>query len=604
MAEEFSADTFAENRPATTDIHEILYVVLEGKWIILSITAIAMLCSIIYFSSKPNLYTASVQILVEKVDQSPQSYQQMMMPSFRGEEDYYGTQIAILTGRKVGLTVAEELEIVSRDYELDAHRVRGTRILSLSVTHKNPELAATIANKYAEIFIREQSQRETFMSKQILKLIPEKIGEGSAVLESEMAAEGSASQFNKREFAESLSSVTGDPVIQKMRNQKLDIESQLTQLTQRYKPEHPSIRELKDRLVYVETELKERMEKIVNNVRANLAGDIKITNVRVIEEALPPSKPSKPDRKKGVTTHTVIGFIASLAFVIFVEKVNQKVRSEKDLFPGVRLPFLGYVPYAKDFVKTKKGTKSVKGMNYAKSHQEVSYVENLRENTMLSDAVASVRTHILFSMPYEKSRKIMLTSAIPNEGKSTVACLLALSLTTLGRKILLVDADMRKSYLHTYLGVQNGKGLSDLLVGSAKFEEVVQAVSGSTLKIITAGTNSLNPSELLGSEAFKNLLDEALVHYDRVIVDVPPVLYIPDGLIVAKSVHSGVLVCGSGMVTKKIINTVIQKFDAIGHSFIGIVINRANLEKEQYRYSYYGTYKNYYGDTSKGKSKG
>jgi capsular exopolysaccharide synthesis family protein len=439
------------------------------------------------------------------------------------------------------------------------------------------------------------------MSKQMLKLIPE-IDEGSPVsAQVDTQVSSGASQFNKREFAESLSSVTGDDVIKKMRSERLEIQSQLTQLSQRYKPEHPSIRQLKDRMVYVENELKERTDKIVNNVRANLAGDIKITNVRVIEEALPPLKPSKPNRQKGVLMHTIMGLLFAIAFVVFVERVNQKVRSEKDLLPVIRLPFLGYVPYAKNFVKAKKGAQKVPGMRYAKINEEVSYVENLRENTVLSDAVASVRTHILFSMPYEKSRKIMFTSAIPNEGKSTVACLLALSLTTLGRKILLVDADMRKPYAHAYLGIPNGKGLSDILIGNVTPSQAVQSVAGSTLKVITAGTNSPNPAELLASEALKNLLDELLNEYDRIVIDAPPSLYIPDGLIIAKHVHSGVLVCGAGMVTKKIISTVIQKFDAIGHAFIGIVINRADLEKEQHRYSYYGTYKNYYADLPKPK---
>jgi capsular exopolysaccharide synthesis family protein len=134
-------------------------------------------------------------------------------------------------------------------------------------------------------------------------------------------------------------------------------------------------------------------------------------------------------------------------------------------------------------------------------------------------------------------------------------------------------------------------------------EEAVQTVTGSTLKIITAGSGSPNPSELLASETFRNMMDNALNEYDRIVIDVPPVLYIPDGLIIAKHVHSGVLICGSGMVTKKIIKSVVQKFDAIGHSFIGLIINRANLEKEHHRYAYYGTYKDYYANFPKSKGK-
>ena len=192
----------------------------------------------------------------------------------------------------------------------------------------------------------------------------------------------------------------------------------------------------------------------------------------------------------------------------------------------------------------------------------------------------------------------MLTSAIPNEGKSTVAALMALSLTTLGRKILLVDGDLRKPYLHSYLGLKNEKGLTDYLVGAESLETVIRDVPGSTLKMITAGSVSPNPSELLSSEGFRVLLEKALEQFDRVIIDVPPVLYIPDGLVVAKHVHSSVLVCGSGMIFKKVVKTVVEKFDSIGHSFIGVVINRADYENEKYRYKYFHTYKNYYSKSS------
>jgi capsular exopolysaccharide synthesis family protein len=218
----------------------------------------------------------------------------------------------------------------------------------------------------------------------------------------------------------------------------------------------------------------------------------------------------------------------------------------------------------------------------------------LKVNTALADAVANARTHILFSMPYDKSRRIMLTSAIPAEGKSMIASLLALSLTTLGRKILLIDADLRKPSLHRYLGLRNDKGLADYLVGLATLDEIIQSVKDSPLQIITSGALSRNPSELLASERFRELLDKCGERYDRVVIDVPPVLYIPDGLIIAKVVHTGILVCGAGMVHKKTIRQVREKFDSVGYAFIGAIINRADFDRQGYRYKYYNTYKNYY----------
>ncbi|GEM_PF-64948 len=577
---------------AQSDYTELLYTLLHSKKIIASITGLIMMCSVLYFSAKPNLYTASIKIIIEKTDMNtPRSSQDMMMPSFRGEEDYYGTQIAILTGRKISQMVAEEIP-KARQANVIAKRVRGTRIITLSVVYKDPELAATICNKYGAVFVRESSRENLFMSQQILSLIPDDLDvltKGSETAKvADTMEQKLGSKFNRREFAESLSNVANDPIIQRLRQKRIELDAKVAELSQRYKSEHPVLKQAEEQLSYANTEIHERTNVILNNLKANLAGEINITNIRVLEEALPPQSPSSPKRVRGVLLHGLMGLIGSCGFVLFFEHANQKIRTEKDLYPTIRLPFLGYIPYAKNFMKRKRG------VTEAKDAEEVSYLEGLRENSVLSDAVASVRTHLLFSMPYEKSRKIMLTSCIPNEGKSTVAALLALSLTTLGRNILLVDGDLRKPYLHSYLGLKNDKGLTDHLIGAISLDEAIRDVPGSTLKMITAGSVSPNPSELLSSESFRILLEKALERFDRVIIDVPPVLYIPDGLVVAKHVHSSVLVCGSGMIFKKIVKTVVEKFDSIGHSFIGVVINRADYEHEKYRYKYFSTYKNYY----------
>ena len=600
MAEGAVVQDIFENGPghtAQSDYSELLHTLLHSKKIIVSVTGIIMMCSVLYFASKSNLYTASIKIIVEKTDKdTPRSSQDMVMPTFRGEEDYYGTQIAILTGRKIVEQVAREIP-EARKAEVSAKRVRGTRIITLSVVYRDPELAAKICNKYGEVYVRESARESLFMSQQILSLIPEDLealGKDSA--QTAQAADAMEQQlgkkFNRREFAESLSNVASDPIIQRLRQKRIELDSKVADLSQRYKSEHPVLKQAQEQLNYANAEIRDRTNTILNNLKANLAGEINITNIRVLEEALPPRNPSSPKRVRGILLHTLLGFIGSCSLVLFFEHANQKIRTEKDLNPSVRLPFLGYIPYAKNFMKRKRGVTD------AKDTEEASYLEGLRENSVLSDAVASVRTHLLFSMPYEKSRKIMLTSCIPNEGKSTVAALLALSLTTLGRNILLIDGDLRKPYLHSYLGLKNDKGLTDYLIGASKIDEVIRDVPGSMLKMITAGSISPNPSELLSSEGFRVLLEKALERFDRVIIDVPPVLYIPDGLVVAKHVHSSVLVCGSGMIFKKVVKTVVEKFDSIGHSFIGVVINRADYEHEKYRYKYFSTYKNYYSKSS------
>ena len=563
----------------STDLAKYWFVFLAHLRIIASATGVFFIISVFHFFSLPNIYTATTTILAEQTETPPSRQEMLKTTTSTDVDEYYGTQLAILRGLKIEKMVKAELGGDSEGYAISASHIRDTRILSLSVTHLKPELAAKIANKFAEIYVRESKHENAFIGQQILQLLP---GSPEAVLPGGSAVVSQG--FSKQEFASSLNSVSGDPQVTQLLNEKLGIQSKLTELSQRYGPEHPAIKDLNQRLSTVESDIKARSETILSNVKANLAGEANITNIKVLEEAPVPKNPSGPNRFRGILSWTLIGFCASASLISFFEYANQKVRTKNDVI-SLGICFLGYIPLVKEFLK---------GQKYHEFSEEPDLVRVLKANATLADAVANARTHILFSMPYEKSRRIMLTSAIPDEGKSTVAALLAVSLTTLGRKILLVDGDLRKPSLHNYLGFRNDKGLTDYLVGAATIDEIIQPMRNNPLQLITAGSVSRNPSELLASERFRELLDRCGERFDRIVIDVPPVLYIPDGLIVAKIVHTGILICGADMVNKETIQEVKEKFDSIGYSFIGAIINRADFEREGYRYKYYGTYKSYY----------
>jgi len=582
---------FSNERDETANVAEYWQIISAKRWLVLSATGLGMLLSIFYISLLPNIYTATDKILVEKVEAGTSKvHQEMVLPSSRGEEDYYGTQVAILTSQNIAKIVASELEL-NTPYTISAKLIRGTRIISVSVKHRNPEWAAKIANKFAEVYVRESAHEKLFMSRQLLQWIPEenelmsKNVTGNAEPSMSMAPAQDAGDLDKKEFVESLSSVMNDPIVREMKSEKLKVEAELKELSQRYKSGHPNIKELNERLGFVDHEIGDRTRKIVGNLKANLSGEFNVNNIKILEEAVAPARPSEPNRPQGIFLGTMLGFISGVSLAFFSEYSNQKIRIEKDLHSGIHTPFLGYIPLIKGFSKKLTG-------KFSANHPPL--VDVMAGDSVLSDAVASVRTHILFSMPYEKSKRIMLTSAVPSEGKTTTAVLMALSLTTLGRKILLIDADMRKPSSHNCLKIKKEKGLADYLIGAASAEEVIQSVPGSALKAVAAGGNTPNPAELLASDRFRDLLDYASQQFDRVVIDVPPVLYIPDGLIVAKHIHSGVLVCGAGMVDKKAVKAVIDKFEAIGHAFIGIIINRADYEDQGYRFKYYKTYKSYY----------
>ncbi|PIU40666.1 MAG: hypothetical protein COT00_00500, partial [Candidatus Omnitrophica bacterium CG07_land_8_20_14_0_80_50_8] len=409
---------------------DYLFVLLTHAWAIATVTSICFIVSVFHFFSLPNLYSATATILAEPALNAPQSHQGVTMPVLEQAEDYYGTQLTVLISHTIHFQVEKELGTSIAEARLNPWRVHGTRIIALSVTHPKPEMASKIANKFAEVYVRESVHQGTFIGQQILKLLPENAERIVAGDESRTGPGG----FNKEEFASSLTSVSGDLEIIQLSNEKLTIQSKLTELSQRYKDEHPAIVELKQRLGVIESEINKRRETILSNVKVNLSGAVNITNIKVLEYALTPEWPSEPNRVKGIFLWTMAGFFASVFVVFTLEYTNQRIRAENDVI-SLGICFLGYIPLVKEFLK---------GQKYHEFPEEPDLVRLLKTNATLADAVANARTHILFSMPYEKSRRIMLTSAIPFEGKSTVAALLAVSLTTLGRKILLVDGDLRK----------------------------------------------------------------------------------------------------------------------------------------------------------------
>lgn len=206
-------------------------------------------------------------------------------------------------------------------------------------------------------------------------------------------------------------------------------------------------------------------------------------------------------------------------------------------------------------------------------------------NSMVSEQFRTLRTNIEFSSPDKEIRSISVTSASPAEGKSTTAANLAIVFAQTGKKVLLIDADMRKPTMHYTFGITNHRGLSTVLSKQGHLERTINKTRVQGLDLLTCGPIPPNPAELLSSHAMDTLMLELNKRYDIVIVDSPPILSVTDGQILANKCDGSILVLHSGKTDKDLALKAKAKIIASNTKLIGVVLNNLAMPKNNYSYS-------------------
>ena len=222
-------------------------------------------------------------------------------------------------------------------------------------------------------------------------------------------------------------------------------------------------------------------------------------------------------------------------------------------------------------------------------------LKNIAKDYRSNEAYKTLRTNLEFSGSDNKA--IVLTSSTPNEGKSTVSLGLALALVESGKRVLFVDADLRKSVLvGRHKVTEEVKGLSHYLSGQADLNDVICRTQEPGLFVIFAGVVPPNPSELLGQKRFAHLIESAKDIYDYVIIDAPPLGSVIDAAVISKVCDASVLVVAAKMVSYKFVRTVKEQLEKTGCPILGVVLNKVDMKQNKYYGKYYG---NYYGNGNK-----
>lgn len=338
-----------------------------------------------------------------------------------------------------------------------------------------------------------------------------------------------------------------------------------------------------------------RAANIANEVATVLISDLKenmkITNIKVIDEAIENEKAVEPRKTINMLVGLTGGMMVSLLLVFIFEASDRKITTHEDIKKYLNIKTLGIIPLNSidDKIRSKKG-------NYVKPVEgNTLNIKILSEpNSLVSESVRMIRTNLDFA----DLKLINVTSTMPSEGKSEFITNLASSFALLDKKVLVVDCDLRKPKVHRNFGLQRGKGLSNILLskGDIYYKNVIQKFVSNkvTIDILSAGAQVSNPSELINSKAFDDLLKELKEEYDLVLLDCPPVSNLTDGILVSKLVDGTVYVIESDRVDRELVSSTLDELRTNGANLLGTVLTQVDVKKEKrygYKYNYY--YSNY-----------
>jgi succinoglycan biosynthesis transport protein ExoP len=327
--------------------------------------------------------------------------------------------------------------------------------------------------------------------------------------------------------------------------------------------------------------------------------DLVASNVRIVDVAEVPDKPSSPKIKLNILLSLVTGLGLGIGLAFFFEYLDKSVKTPEEILQAGGIPAIGLVPAMRPDGIGLRVIKAEGGAGAEGRGPRVELISHEDAKSKISEAFREVRTALLVSQAGGPPKTILITSAYPGEGKTAVAVNLAITLTQIGRRVLLVDADLRRPRIHKIFQVSNARGLSTCLSGAGMAWPEPLTSPIPRLDLIPSGPMPPNPADLLDSDRFGQLQRELLEHgYDHIVYDSPPVLPVADPVIMGARMEAVALVVLAGVTSRDALAHVVRRMQQVKARTVGAILNRADLAAQAYYYGY--SYKRYYyGDEDK-----
>ncbi|HWO43079.1 MAG TPA: polysaccharide biosynthesis tyrosine autokinase [Candidatus Eisenbacteria bacterium] len=574
---------------------------------------------------------------------------------------------------------------------LSVEPVKKSRLVQVKFSTPDPALSAAVANAHARAYIQQGQKLRSRANEDARKFLEAKLSELRQRVETSEDAlnrfrrekgiisldekenivverladlnkrltdaeaeriglEAQARLIKNRDY-DSLPAVIGNPLIQSLKGQLVNLEGQYAQLAAQYKSGYPPVAKLqaqidetKQKLAYQinsvveginsayfaavgkERELRAQMDKqksaalalkdagveyailareantnteLYNAVLGRMkeigvSSEIPTSNVSILDSAEIPLLPSKPNKKMILMLGAVMGLMGGLGLALVSEHLDKTLRTPDDVQRYVGLPSLAIVPDFASLPKVRQRppmllTRHPSAVDSKLCMPAEKLVASGRPVSMITEAYRKLRTSILLSRPDDPIKTILVTSGAVGEGKTVTAVNTAIMFAQMGSPVLLIDADLRRPACHRALKMWNDRGLTDFLAGKEELGTVIKRTRVPNLCLLSSGTIPPNPTELLGSKKMRETLSSLKGRFEFIVVDSPPVVPVSDAVVLSNIVDGVVFVVRGQQTQQQLVKAAVGQLEDGQAKILGVVLNRVDIGSAEYvdYYRYY-----------------
>jgi tyrosine-protein kinase Etk/Wzc len=504
--------------------------------------------------------------------------------------------------------------VVELQQEISAsEKGKDSGIITLAYEHKSSAHAEKVLNKVSQIYVRRNVERNSAEAKKSLDFLEVQLPEVKKQLEQ---SEQRFNDYQKQRKSINITLETQGVLEQivELDTTLQELELKRLELSRKFKREHPAYQGIVKQIQAVQEEKQQLTSKVSNLpetqqellrltrdvevgneiymlllgktqeldiVRAGTVGNVRVVDVAAVDT----TEPVKPKKPLIAVVATLLGGFLAVAIVLIQKAMHRGVEDPNEI-EALGLPVYASVPYS-DYQNKLSGFAERARKNKVNKPKSILALDNPADLSI--EALRSLRTSLHFAMMGAKNNIIAISGPSPSVGKSFISVNLATVLAQSGKRVLIVDADMRKGYLQTQFGLKWDNGLSDYLSGRLNLAQVTKPTKVEGLSVVTRGQIPPNPSELLMHSNFSQFIEEISAEYDLIIIDTPPILAVTDPAIV--SAHSGttLLVTRFGQNHLREIELTRNRFEQNGIDVKGVVFNGV-VKKASNAYGYYGYY--------------